>query len=162
MRHLPTPPVVSQLQARLPDGQVDPARATDCGWACLSSALCGVKGIDLAPGCLREAAGLSEWNGTSTAAQIVSIGQRLGLDASAAIFGTDRLWRQLRRLRRHGRYVMLLGGWIDPTIGHWVLAYERDATSVEVMGPYSAERFRYPRRIVEARSYGVQVVISAG
>lgn len=161
MRKLPEPPVVSQLQALLPDGNVDPARATDCGWACLSSALAGISGIDLAPGCLREAAGLSEWNGTSTANQVLGVARRLGVNAEAATFGSPTLWRQLRRLRNHGRYMMLLGGWIDPTIGHWVLAYSRDSEAVEVMGPYSSRRFRYPRRILDTRGYGVQVVLSA-
>lgn len=160
MRVLPVPPVVGQLQARLPDGQLDPAQATDCGWACLASALVGISGVDIAPGCLRQAAGLSEWNGTSTARDITRVARGLGLSAEPRIFGTGQLWHALEGLRHHGVYMLVLGGWLDPVVGHWVLAYERASTVVEVMGPYDARRFAYPKRFIAERSYSSQVLLS--
>lgn len=154
------PPVVGQRVARLPDGRLDPADETDCGWACLSSALVGISGLDITPGCLRQAAGLTEWNGTSTAGDIWRVARGLGLDAVIRTFNRDQLWPQMKALRHHGAYMMLLGGWLDPTVGHWVLAYERGASVVEVMGPYDARRFAYPRRFIADRTYGAQVLLS--
>lgn len=156
-RILPVPPVVSQLQARLPDGAIDPAAYTDCGWACLSAALRGMRGMAISPGCFREAAGLPEDNGVSTAANVAWAAWGVGLHSGASIFGSVQQWQALADLRRHGQYALILGGFLSPNFGHWVLAYERGPAGLSVMEPFNGEHGLYTERFVASRTWGAQV-----
>lgn len=154
---LPVPPVVSQLQALLPDGKVDPAAYTDCGWACLGAALQGMRGVSISPGCFREAAGLPDDNGVSTGHNIEWMAWGVGLHSQATIFGRDQEWQELGTLRRHGQYALILGGWLSPSVGHWVLAYERGGAGLSVMEPFHGEHALYTERFVSSRRWGAQV-----
>lgn len=70
------------------------------------------------------------------------------------------LWDHLAHLRHYGQYVMLLGGWLDPTIGRWVLGWERGAKELHVMEPFNAQYAVYSEQFISDRGYGSQVWVS--
>lgn len=154
---LRVPPLVGQNVARLPDGNVDPAHATDCGEACLASALEGRCGVYLTPGAIRQSLGLPDGNGSSTAEDLADWWNRLRGGAEVTSFNGDVLWKHLGNLRHYGHYCILLGGWLEPSIGHWVLAYQRSSTALDVMGPWGREYDTYLKGYVDSGSWGSQV-----
>lgn len=137
MSVLPVPPVVSQLNAVNPDGSVDPAATTDCGEACAASALRGFGKLQLSPGCIRQAIGDPVQNGRTVGGELERVFRQSGLVATVSGLSGDALWKALRRLRRHGRYCLILGAWIEPDQLHWRLLYERDALNVSFMDPWT-------------------------
>lgn len=160
MRVLPEPPVVGQLVTRLPDGSIDPADYTDCGESCLASAIEGLGLPHFSAGCIRQALGLPENNGTSTAVELGELCRGIGVVAVETEYSMPELWGELMRLRRHGRYCVMLGDWITAGVGHWVLAYERDNRVVTVMGPAEAVRAQYDQSYLTARGWSSQLWIS--
>jgi len=156
---LPVPPVVAQLLTKLPDGNLDPARATDCGESCFASALAAIAGVWLSPGCIRGALGLPSGDGSSNAGELSDLWQRLGGSAYETTLTGDALWGELWRLRHHGRYALLLGDWITVGVLHWVLAYQRGASTLELMDPASGERLTYHASYVAARGQPSQVFV---
>ena len=154
---LPIPPVVGQNVAKLPDGSLDPAHATDCGEACLSSALRACWGMNLTPGCIRQSLGLGEGDGSSSAEMLRTWWELTGRKADTTSFGPSVLWSGLAKLRHYGRYAMLLGNWVDPSVLHWVLAYERGTAAVSVMGPWGGGYYNYSFSHLEQYGAGQQV-----
>jgi len=160
MKVLPVPPVISQLWAKLPDGKFDPASQSDCGEACLSSALIAIRDVELSPGCIRQALKLPESGGWSNGEQLADLSSRLGMTAHAQSVGWEVLWGDLGYLRHYGRYCLMLGDWLESGVGHWVLAYERSATEVHVMGPYDAILTSYTREWLQGHLLASQVLLS--
>jgi hypothetical protein len=156
-RTLPMPPLVSQLQTVLPDGTIDPASLTDCGESCMGSALAGLTGVLLSPGCIRQAMGLPSTSGNSNASQLAAVAHLARGEIVVSFHTGDALWKSLGYLRKHGRYALILGHWLSPDYGHWVLAYERDGSAVRVMGPWGNAYARYSPQHLESLSMGSQV-----
>lgn len=156
---LPIPPLVNQVAARLPDGNLDPARFTDCGEACFSSAFFGANGVLFAPGCIRQALNLPEDNGVTTATDLINLWNKLGGKSRKEFMLSHRLWSACSQLRNKGRYMLLLGGWLSPTFGHWVLAYQRNNVAVDVMGPGEGIYTTYSPQWLNDRSWNTQVIL---
>ena len=160
MRVLPIPPIVGQNTALNPDGSVEPDHAYDCGEACWASAFDGYWGIHTSPGCVRQMLGEPASGSGTSAAELGGLWRRFHANAVETVYPSADLWAPLAKLRRFGRYALLLGNWISPTEGHWVLAYERGTTTVMVMGPWDGAYFAYTRARVEAQSLGSQLWVS--
>ena len=135
-RIFPIPPIVAQRSTVGPTGEVDSAGSTDCGEACLSSAILAVRGIRIAPGCLRQALSLPPDNGSTTGAQLAVLWEGVGRKAAVRDLGVDILAGRDATLRRAEKYAVILGTWILPDLQHWMLAYHRQRGTWRVMDPW--------------------------
>lgn len=140
---LPVPPIVSQLQSRLPDGGLDPANHSDCGESCLASAFRALRFMSMSPGCVRQSLGLPFSDGSTTASELAYWWNGVHGVAEVAERSKIEIWDELGLLRHHGWYQVVLGFWVQPGFLHWVLAYERTRAGVLVMEPFSGQRALY-------------------
>jgi hypothetical protein len=138
----PDPVPVSQMGQQLPDGSVDPAASTDCGEACLSSAITTVTGLPFGAGCIRQALQLPSGDGRTTSDMLARVWRAFGRHAKV---GAGDIWKALPSgvtFKRHGMYRLLLGNYDGPYL-HWVLAYENDLTDYAVMDPWRGANVVY-------------------
>lgn len=136
MRYGPAPPpAVGQLVALLPDGSPDPAAATDCGEACVSSVLRAIRGLDLSPGCIRQSMGKAQSDGRTTGEDLRSFLQLTGIRSRVQSASGAYKAGVTRPLHR-GRYVILLGYWDGPGFLHWVVGYGAHPHGLWVMDPW--------------------------
>lgn len=129
------PPIVAQLTAQDPGPITDPAASTDCGEACLASAIWAVRGLAIAPGCLRQALRLPPDNGSTTPEELAQLWAAVGRVARVKR-GTSQDMDPLGLTLRHDRrYRVMLGNWNGPNLAHWILAFHTDAGRVRCMDP---------------------------
>lgn len=157
MKKLPVPPVVGQLVSRLPDGNIDPDAATDCGESCVASISQALHGMEIGPGCVRQALGLTKGVGTTYPSDLERYLSWITSDTWATTLEGDALNEALHHLRHFGRYAVLLGDWVGRGVGHWVLAYEWDKGSILVMDPWSARLLHFTPRVIQQHGWGSQV-----
>lgn len=154
---LPVPPVVSQLHALGPDGVPDEAAASDCGEACVASVLTVHTSYLLAPGCVRQALGKPRVSGLTTAGDLSGVLRGFGVDSWIRT-EPAHVWDDMARLRHFGRYVLVLGHWLQPSLLHWMLAYERDRDDLLCMDPWRANLIRMSAMEYETQDSGTSVV----
>lgn len=157
MRVLDVPPIISQNEAVLPDGTIDPAHATDCGEACISSALASFRRLHLGPGCIRQALGLPADNGRTTSQEIARFATSLGLKAQMRTDQGADLWTSLSILRHHGRMLFCLVHFEGSGPLHWMLAYERGAEKVRLMDPWTGSYVELTKAFMVGWNAGEQV-----
>lgn len=157
---LPVPPVVAQRGYDLPGGAEDTAALTDCGEACCTSVLEVFTGYRIPVGAIREAMGKSADDGVTLSGELSAFLSGMGLLAYVEDVGSDELER-LRRLRHFGVYRIILGRWIFPATGHWVVAYESAGDIVNVMDPWIADHRPYSTAFIRGSSLHAHVVVSA-
>lgn len=155
---LKTPPIVSQLWTKLPDGKYDPSSQVDCGEAVTASALAGFGGPLFSPGCIREAMALPTPTSLTTAQDLATFATKTVVPAKVFAGAGNLLWARLAMLEAHGHYMALLGDWLASGVGHWVLAYHRTPSSVLVMGPYDGEYEQYSNSWVSAHAWDTHVI----
>lgn len=61
-----------------------------------------------------------------------------GLTSYADHSDAETQWEHLTNLRHYAAYSIILGSWLSTTEFHWLLAYERAATVVWTMDPWTA------------------------
>lgn len=157
-RRPPRPQLVGQLVALLPDGQVDPAAATDCGEACVSSAVAVARGLALGPGCLRESLGKPEYDGRTTPDDLGRLCEAFRMDPRVGRSSGPNPASVRRRLRAK-RYVALLGYFESSQFLHWVLAYDYGEHGVWVMDPWTATLRPYTWDMLRSQWTGDYVAI---
>lgn len=134
----PIPPRIGQNIALLPDGTFDPQHANDCGESCVASVVSALRGITVSPGCWREALGDFRRTGMTTAGDLQRLLVVPGLTSYADHSDAETQWGHLTNLRHYAAYSIILGSWLSTTEFHWLLAYERAATVVWTMDPWTA------------------------
>lgn len=154
---LPAPPIVGQNVTLLPDGTVDPDHATDCGESCVAAVLLAHSGFEITPGCVRQAIAPGSTTGLTTGGMLARFLNGVGVRAIREYVYTADIWEHLADLRHHGKYVILLGNWLDPLLLHWVVAYQRTSTGVWVMEPWTGTRREYGRQFIIASFNGESV-----
>lgn len=142
MKALPVPPIVEQNTALLPDGSIDPAHATDCGEACLSSIMEVHTTLHMPPGCIRQMLGKSEIDGRTTAPELANFLRCFDIGANVLALDDSAAWDSLGYLRHHGHYAAVLGYWISPDALHWELAYQRSGETVLTNDSWTGSRMQ--------------------
>lgn len=155
---LPVPPVVKQRDALNPDGSVDTAATTDCGEACLSSILEVATSFHVSPGCIRESLGLPMYDGRTTAVELVSFLNAMGVESWRVREASPGAWDLLAALRHSGRFVVVLGRWETFDALHWVVAYQRTSQTVWYMDPWSGTHAELGRVHFDGRFEGDMVI----
>lgn len=136
---LPKPEIVEQRAYSLPDSGTDPARLTDCGESCLSAIVAEATGFQLSPGCIRAALSLPAEDGRTTGKMLTQFLLGIGIESWNLVQTPGDAWTTCAGLRHHGRYVAILGSWLEADALHWYLAYERSTSGVYVMDPWTAQ-----------------------
>lgn len=148
------PPIVSQNLAKLPDGNVDPAAANDCGESDLCSVLDAIRGLYISPGCIRQSVASS--SGLTTGDNLAWFLGRVNLKGQVI----EPVYDEFGLLRHHGRYLIALGAWIDPRFEHWMVAYQGDPGGVHFMDPWTGS-YTYRDAAQFANQYAGQAVAVA-
>lgn len=128
------PVVVSQLLYLLPDGSPDPANTTDCGESCCTSVIATARGVRIGPGCVRQALGKAETNGSTTAHDLGWYLSRFGLSTDR---GQNSSRVELEQRIGSGCWSLALGSWIAPGYGHWEVFYDFGPQNLWAMDPYT-------------------------
>lgn len=150
------PRLIGQLTYPLPDGSPDPASPQDCGESCVSSIVSVARGIDIAPGCLREALGGPAASGITTAVQLAWLLDRLAVQASIA---TGNSVTELRLKVGSGHWVLPLGYWAGPLELHWVVLYDYGPIRNWFMDPWYRANRSMRSRQMQGLFEGTAVVV---
>ena len=126
---------VSQQQALLPDGSLDPERATDCGEACLSSVLVSFGLPDLSPGCVRQSLGREAEAGYTTALDLAAWLGTLGFVTSTEDGDGATLQAHVQAAYASGGCAIALGQWFTAGFNHWNVTGVARVSGVWVMEP---------------------------
>lgn len=137
---LPSPPIVAQNGAVLPDGVRDPQSVNDCGEACVSSVVQALRGFLVSPGCWREGLGGPDRTGITSPDDLCRLLRVAGLPCQVEHVPSDGAWELCHRLRHFGSYRIVLGYWLSHQELHWMVAYESDSKVVWAMDPWTSRR----------------------
>jgi len=140
-----------------PEGTTDPAGSTDCGEACLESAVLARRGLRVAAGCIRQGLELPPTNGSTTGEQLALVWKAFGGEATVRRGESAQASPHGLTLRQDGRYRLLLGEWIEPGMEHWVLAYHTEGEETWVMDPWTASHIALHMDVISREGAGVWV-----
>jgi hypothetical protein len=136
--HYPLP-IVGQNSPSLPDGMPDPAHYEDCGEANVSCVVLVARGAFVSPGCIREMLGKRATNGYTDAGDLARAARFFGIPAESNPATAAEARTLLTGAHGENRIYSVLGTWIFPGLGHWVVGGAASAAGLYVMDPWHAK-----------------------
>ena len=158
---LHVPPVISQTQARLPDGSPDPAGPTDCGEACVASVMAHHTGLTFAPGAIRQALGLPPTDGSTTPVDLARVLGAFGCDPSSIPCPNEVSITSWGDYTGPGRAVLWLNHLYGPDQAHWVLAFSVTHAGPIAMDPLQEQYRQLTWEQIRSLTAGFGILVKA-
>lgn len=129
-------PVWNQLDDPLPDGNLDPQAAMDCGEECVAMAVAACGGPGIPAGVFRALLGGPQRRGSTTAADLSYLLTLFGVANHPRQADPDAAWTEWQHSDVAGFLAIALGYWVTPGFLHWVLVRACDPGTVQFNDPW--------------------------
>lgn len=147
-------PTWNQNRDPLPDGGLDPFRATDCGEECAAMRIFYRTRIELPAGILRQLIPGHQDHGETAPADLVRVLRIFGLHPVSSPVPLTAIRSQLTRSIDAAAPPIVLGRWLASDSLHWVLGVDASSDGLLVNDPWDGQRRLYPWDKVLSRYAG--------
>lgn len=151
----------SQLRDTMGFYGTDQNASLDCGEECCSLLVFSTRGIEVPAGYIRWLIGVPEGLGT-TGNDLAGYLRREGYhNARVRWPASDAGWLAIGLHVREGRLCIMLGHWLSPDVGHWMVPLAQSRDTLLVSDPWSGAHRTVTRHFFTERFEGQIVEVQA-
>ena len=133
--------IYDQLNDPNPDGSLPTGRANECGEECCAMVIQWAHHVPVEADYLRFLLGGARRQPLTTGPDLVRILALCNVKARVGSPATGELPAEVQRIVKGGGLAVLLGGWVDPSIAHWVVVTAASINGCTVADPWGGRSY---------------------